>query len=93
MSKHPDHILHPTYGRPLSGAARTISGVLLRPYRTGIGTSAWISDDFRISLWSYNWRQTYTVSVDGQNLGKKFRQEKTAMAAAAKIAYANKAEG
>lgn len=73
---------HPVFGKPLSGAPKTVGGVTFRPYRTGIGTSARISDDHRAHVWRS--RKSWRASVDGEMLPTHFRYEGTAYAAVVK---------
>lgn len=82
MSSHPQHLSHPKYGKPLSGAPSVVDDVTFRPYRMGVGQYVHCDDGFRISVW--RWRSTYQASVDGVNLGKRFRSEINAARAAVK---------
>lgn len=74
---------HPQYGKPLSGRPSVHDGVTFRPYRSGINRYVRISDDFRIAVYDHHDRgSTYTATVDGVPLDKRFRSQERCFAAA-----------
>lgn len=80
---------HPLFGLPLSGQPIERSGVIFRPYRTGIANTARISDDFRIEV-RMTIAGTYRAMVDGDPLPQSFRTQDGAMKTAVLRANPNK---
>lgn len=72
-----------------SAPPQVIDGVTFHCYRTGIGRTAWISEDGRIHVQrNYN-SETYCASIDGTSIegtkpmkAKRFRTQSAAMLAA-----------
>lgn len=69
---------HPRYGAPLGGLPQECDGVTFRPYRTGIGSTARVSDCHRIIVYQPIHTATFLASVDGEVLGTRFRSRVTA---------------
>lgn len=59
-----------------------VDGVTFLCWQTGIGSYQLKSEDDRVTVGSSYYRSTYWVVVDGKNLNKRFRSERTALRAA-----------
>ena len=70
--------------QPTMAHAQVIEGVTFRCYKVGIGNTAWFSEGFRARISLNSTRTTYSATVDGQTIGRRFQGSLTAIRAAAK---------